>query len=275
MEPRIPEPPESPRLFRPRRVGEILTHAFQLYRLHWQNLIAIVAVVVVPLTIVQVLVGDLVIGESVTETRFEDFQSGVDVEVDLPAILLGGLLTLVISVLTWAVLTGAITRAAAGTFLGRDLQMDESYRYGIARLGSIILVGLLAGLAVIAGFILLVIPGIIVLTRLWCSIPALVIEDRRGRQALGRSWNLVKGFGWPVFGTILVAGILTGLFSSLLTLPFGDNTLGRIVGQSLASVITTPYTVLVGILIYLNLRVRKEQYGPDDLERDLARTAAA
>lgn len=270
MEPRIPEPPESPRLFRPRRVGEILTHAFQLYRLHWQNLIAIVAVVVVPLTIVQVLITDLVIGETLTESGFQG-----DFEVDLPAILLGGLLTLVISVLTWAVLTGAITRAAAGTFLGRDLQMDESYRYGIARLGSIILVGLLAGLAVIAGFILLVIPGIIVLTRLWCSIPALVIEDRRGRQALGRSWNLVKGFSWPVFGTILVAGILTGLFSSLLTLPFGDNTPGRIVGQSLASVITTPYTVLVGILIYLNLRVRKEQYGPDDLERDLARTAAA
>jgi hypothetical protein len=273
MDARIPEPPESPRLFRPRGVGEILVHAFKLYRLHWQNLVAIVAVVVVPVTIVQVLVTDLVIGDTLTESGF---RGGVEVvEADLPAILLGGLTALVITVLTWAVLTGAITRAAAGTFLGRDLQMDESYRYGLAHLGSIILVGLLEGLAVLAGFILLVIPGIIVLTRLWVSIPALVIEDRRGREALKRSWNLVKGFSWPVFGTILVAGILTALFSSLLTLPFGDNTLGRIAGQSLATVITTPYSILVGILIYLNLRIRKEQYGEADLERDLARTAAA
>jgi hypothetical protein len=272
MDPRIPEPPESPRLFRPRGVGEILVHAFKLYRLHWQNLVAIVAVVAVPLTIVQVLITDLVIGETLTESGF---QGGVEVvETNLSAILLGSLTVLVITVLTWSILTGAITRAAAGAFLGRDLQMDESYRYGLARLGSILLVGLLEGLAILAGFILLVIPGIIVLTRLWCSIPALVIEDRRGREALKRSWNLVKGFSWPVFGTILVAGILTGIFSSLLTLPFGDNTLGRTVGQSLATVITTPYTILVGILIYLNLRIRKEQYGEADLERDLARTAA-
>jgi hypothetical protein len=273
MDPRIPEPPESPRLFRPRGVGEILVHAFKLYRLHWQNLVAIVAVVVVPVTIVQVLITDLVIGERLTESGI---RGGVEVvEADLPAILLGGLTALAITVLTWAVLTGAVTRAAAGTFLRRDLEMGESYRYGLARLGSIILVAVLEALAVIAGFILLVIPGFIVLTRLWVSIPALVIEDRRGREALKRSWNLVKGFSWPVFGTILVAGILTGLFSSLLTLPFGDNTLGRIAGQSLATVITTPYTILVGILIYLNLRIRKEQYGEADLERDLARTAAA
>ena len=270
MDPRIPEPPESPRLFRPRGVGEILVHAFKLYRLHWQNLVAIVAVVVVPVTIVQVLITDLVIGERLTESGFR----GEVVEADLPAILLGGLTALAITVLTWAILTGAVTRAAAGTFLGRDLEIGESYRYGLARLGSIILVGVLDGLAVLAGFILLVIPGIIVLTRLWVSIPVLVIEDRRGREALKRSWNLVKGFSWPVFATILVAGILTALLSGLLTLPFGDNILGRIAGQSLATVITTPYTILVGILIYLNLRIRKEQYGEADLERDLARTAA-
>lgn len=271
MDPLVPEPPESPRLLRPRGVGEILSHAFKLYRLHWQNLIAIVAIVVVPLSILQVLITDLVIGETFTETGIRDGVEVVDVSVG--AFLLTGLVVGLISVLTWAVLTGAVTRAAAGTFLGRDLQIDESYRYGVARLGSIILVGVLEGLAVLGGFLLLVIPGIFVLTRLWCSIPALVIEDKRGREALRRSWNLVKGYGWPVFGTILVAGILTGLVGNLLTLPFGENTLGRIVGQSIASVITTPYSVLVGILIYLNLRVRKEQYGATELERDLARSA--
>jgi hypothetical protein len=253
-------------------VGEILVHAFALYRDHWTNLVTIVAVIVVPLTVVQVLITDVVIGDTVVQSTTAE---GVEVvvEANLGAAVLALLAVAAISVMTWAILTGAITRAAAGTFLGRDLQVQESYRYGVARLGSILLVGLLDALAVIGGFLLLVIPGFIVLTRLWCSIPALVIEDRRGREALRRSWNLVKGFSWPVFGTILVAGILSGLVSSLLTLPFGENTLGRIVGQSLASVITTPYTALVGILIYLNLRVRKEQYGSADLEQDLARSA--
>lgn len=272
MDQRLPEPPDSPRLLRPRSVGEILAHAFTLYRLHWQNLIMIVAVVVVPLSIVQVLLTDLVIAEAFTESRIVGEVEVV--EANVPAALFAAVVITVISVLTWSMLTGAITRAAAGTFLGRDLQIDESYRYGLARLGSIILVAVLAGLAIVGGFILLVIPGLFILTRLWASIPALVIEDTRGREALRRSWNLVAGFGWPVFGTIIVTALITGLVASLLTAPFGDNTLGRVVGQSISSVITMPYTALVGILIYLNLRVRKEQYASDDLERDLARSAA-
>jgi hypothetical protein len=174
----------------------------------------------------------------------------------------------------WAIVAGAITRAAAGTFLGRNLDVGDSYRYAVARVGSIILVGLLMGLAIAAGFVLLVIPGFFVLTKLTATLPALVIEDRRGSAALRRSWDLVTGFGWPVFGTIVVAWLLSGIVAGILTAPFGDSAVGRAIGQSVASIITTPYTSLVGILIYLDLRIRKERYGPADLEQDLARTAA-
>jgi hypothetical protein len=41
----------------PRRIGEILRAAFQLYRRHWRTLVAIAAVVVVPLTLLQYGIG--------------------------------------------------------------------------------------------------------------------------------------------------------------------------------------------------------------------------
>ena len=41
-------------------IGEILTIAFQLYRRHWRTLLAIAAVVVVPFTLLQYLLGDQV-----------------------------------------------------------------------------------------------------------------------------------------------------------------------------------------------------------------------
>jgi hypothetical protein len=272
MDPTIPGPPDSPRLFRPRSVGEILKHAFELYGQHWRNLFLTVALIVVPLAILQVLLVDLVIGEAFSDTvRVGDAE--ID-DVGAAAAALSGLVVAIVSVLMWAVVTGAITRAAAGTFLGRDLDVAESYRYGLARLGSILLVGLLTGLAIAGGFLLLIIPGLFFLTRLCCSLPALVIEDRRGTAALARSWNLVAGRGWPVFGTIIVAGLITGIVGSILTAPFGDSVVLRAVGQSIASIVTTPYTALVGILIYLDVRVRAERYGPADLEHDLARTAA-
>jgi Na+-driven multidrug efflux pump len=128
----------------------------------------------------------------------------------------------------------------------------------------------LSALAIAVGFLLLIVPGFIVLTFLVCGIPALVIEGTRGRQALRRSWNLVRGRGWPVFGTIIVATILTSLVNSLLTSPFGDNWAARSIGASIASILTMPYMALVGVFIYLDLRVRKEQYSAAELERDLA-----
>jgi hypothetical protein len=268
MDPRLPEQPGSPSLLRPRRVGEILGDAFRLYARHWQNLIVLVAVIVVPLAIVQVLLSNLWIGEGFTN---EEIRNGVEVSTGtFVGGLLGALVFFAISVLMWTILTGAITRAAAGTFLGRDMDIGESYRYGFARFWSIVLVGVLSALAIAAGFILLIVPGFIVLTFLSCSIPALVIEDTRGREALRRSWTLVRGYGWHVFGTIVVAALINGVVSSLLTAPFGDNYAARSIVGAIASVITMPFMALVGVFIYLDMRVRKERYSAPDLERDLA-----
>jgi hypothetical protein len=268
MEPRFPEQPGSPSLLRPRGVGEILGDAFRLYARHWQNLIVIVAVIVIPLSVAQVLLGDLWVREGLTQ---EEFRNGAEV-VDgaLVAGILATLIVAITSILMWTVLTGAITRAAAGTFLGRDLEIGDSYRYGFARFWSIVLVGVLSALAIALGFLLLIVPGFIVFTYLYCGIPALVIEDKRGREALRRSWNLVRGRGWPVFGTFIVAALLTAIVNGVLTAPFGDNYAVRSITASIASVVTMPYMALVGVFIYLDLRVRKERYSAADLERELA-----
>jgi hypothetical protein len=248
MEPRIPEEPGSPSLLRPRTVGEILGDAFRLYARHWQNLIVIVAVIVIPLSFLQVLFGDVLIREGLTE---EELRNGVEVSTGtVLGAILAGLVVAFVSILMWTILTGAITRAAAGTFLARDLDVGESYRFGFARF------------------------WFIALTFLSCSIPALVIEDTRGRAALRRSWTLVRGHGWHVFGTIIVAALLNGIVSSLLTAPFGDDWAVRSIVGAIVAAITMPYMALVGVFIYLDMRVRKERYTAADLERDLARTWA-
>jgi hypothetical protein len=54
------EQPGEAALPHPMGIGEILSTAFQLYRRHWRTLLAIAAVVVVPLTLLQYLLGDLV-----------------------------------------------------------------------------------------------------------------------------------------------------------------------------------------------------------------------
>jgi hypothetical protein len=73
--------------------------------------------------------------------------------------------------------------------------VEQSYRFGFHRLGSVLLVSVLVGLAIIGGLILFVIPGIYIAVRLAVCIEALVVEGRRGAEAMRRSWGWSVGTG--------------------------------------------------------------------------------
>jgi hypothetical protein len=153
--------------------------------------------------------------------------------------------------------------------------VEQSYRFGFHRLGSVLLVSVLVGLATIGGLILFVIPGIYVGVRLCVSIEALVVEGRRGTEAMGRSWSLVGGHWWHAFFTLLVAALLTGIVNAVITAPFSaTNWFAQAVAAAVATVVTLPYGVLVGVLLYLDLRARKERLSLETLRADLQASAA-
>jgi hypothetical protein len=260
--------PGEAALPRPMGIGEILSTAFRLYQRHWRTLLTIAAVVVVPLTLLQYLFGDLV------RTRGETTRNGV-VETATWSVGVAGLLAALVGIVMYLVLTGAITRAVAAEVAGEDPSVEQSYRFGFHRLGSVLVVSVLVGLATVGGLILLVIPGIYIGVRLAVSIEALVVEGRRGTQAMGRSWELVGGHWWHAFGTLLVAALLTGIVNAVITAPFGGaNWFGQGVAAAVATVVTMPYGVLVGVLLYLDLRARKERLTMESLRADLQASAA-
>jgi hypothetical protein len=180
--------------------------------------------------------------------------------------------------------------------------VEQSYRFGFHRLGSVLLVSVLVGLAIIGGLILVtaglflanairsrdldmssfgpvyllfIIPGIYLGVRLAVSIQALVVEGRRGTEAMGRSWGLVGGHWWHAFGTLLVAFLLTGIVNAVITAPFGaTGWFVQAVAAAVATVVTLPYGVLVGVLLYLDLRARKERLTLETLRADLQASAA-
>jgi hypothetical protein len=124
-------------------------------------------------------------------------------------------------------------------------------------------------------FLLFIIPGIYVGVRLAVSIQALVVEGRRGTEAMGRSWGLVGGHWWHAFGTLLVGWLLIGVVNAVLTAPFGaTGWFVQAVAAAVATVVTLPYGVLVGVLLYLYLRARKENLNVERLRADLQASAA-
>jgi hypothetical protein len=253
---------------RPMDIGEILRTAFQFYQRHWRTLLAITAVVVVPITLLQYLLGDQV------RTQGEEVANGVVIETATWAVGVAGLVAALAGLLMFLVLTGAITRAVAAEVAGQDSSLEQSYRFGFHRIWSVLLVSVLVGLATIGGLILFIIPGIYIGVRLAISIEALVVEGRRGTEAMGRSWELVGGHWWHAFGTLVVAWLIIGVVNSVITLPFGDTSwFVQGVVAAVATVVTLPYGVLVAVLLYLDLRARKEALTLEGLRADLQASA--
>lgn len=252
----------------PKRLGEILSAAFNLYKANASKLILIVAIVVVPLTFISSLFSGVV---------FRGTTNAQDVVIDrsFGLIVAGGLITALISVIIYAVLQAAILRAAAQATIGDPVDPQESYRFGFRRLGSVILVSVLVGLAVIGGLILLVIPGLIFLFFLSVSVPVLIVENRRGTDAMGRSWNLVKGHFWHVVGVLVVAGLITGVISSIIGAIGGNVWVVRWIFSAIGAIITAPFTSLVSVLLYLDLRSRSEALTADTLRAELAAAGAS
>jgi Membrane domain of glycerophosphoryl diester phosphodiesterase len=252
----------------PRGIGQILSTAFQLYRRYWRTLVAIAAVVVVPLTLLQYGIGHWV------RSHGQQMQDQV-VSTSFWAVASASLLAALVGLLLYQVLTGAITRNIAAEVAGQDLDLEQSYRFGFARLGPVLVVSVLVGLATLLGLIVFIIPGIYVGVRLAVSIQALVVEGRRGTDAMRRSWDLVGGHWWHAAFTLLVAALITGVVNAVITAPFSAGAwFLQAVAAAVATTVTLPYGALVGVLLYLDLRARKERLDLDTLKTDLQASAA-
>jgi hypothetical protein len=78
------------------------------------------------------------------------------------------------------------------------------------------------------GFILLIVPGLILLVR-WAVVAPVTVLERPGIfAAFGRSRELVRGNGWAVFGVIMLvylAALVVSLAAGLASASLGS--LGR------------------------------------------------
>jgi ABC-type multidrug transport system fused ATPase/permease subunit len=117
-------------------------------------------------------------------------------------------------------------------------------------------VGILAGIAIAIGFVLIVVPGLILLT-IWAVVAPVIVIERKGVMgSFGRSRELVRGNGWQVFGVIFVVFLITavvGIILGLIGAGVSDSLGARILFNLIASTLTAPITALAAATIYFRL----------------------
>jgi hypothetical protein len=123
------------------------------------------------------------------------------------------------------------------------------------------LVGLaiVAGIGIAIGFVLIIIPGLILLTIWSVAAPVMVIEHPGVFAALGRSRDLVRGYGWPVFGAIVLAALIdvaVNIVASIVASGLSDA--GTAVVNWIAATLTAPIFALTSAALYFALLAVKE-----------------
>jgi hypothetical protein len=286
-----PPPPAGPRFSEYRRgqrfplrqmdIGELLDAAINLYRVHWKTFMGIAAVILVPVQFAQSFVVRQVLGASLTAftsppriTQTPDPFTTTPAEPLVPSTetLLNFVLVTFITAAVGFVATGlvsaAVARAGAETYQGRDPAVGATLGFALRRLHSILWVLLLVGLATAGGLFLCIIPGIIFYVRFVLSAPTFIIEGTKGTDALRRSWRLSKNHSWKIFGMLVLSAIISAAVSFVFSIPFtfigaGMETWGWAVqatGTSIAQILVAPFATIVQVLLYFDMRIRKEGF---------------
>jgi len=290
---------EAPTL-RPLGVGDIVDRVIRLLRTRPMLYILIAGLPAVVLAILERLVG-------ISRTfDLNDFipragSSGQPLTRLVPT----GAQTFVyiFATLVAVVQAAALVEAASQRYLGRDLSVSEAYaralratpRILLAGLVVVVLISLLIGvpLGVIAVvvqltdlplFFLLFLPIFFVVTPFvlvswFVVLPAAQLEGAGPIGALRRSWRLVSGNRWRVIGVLLLLLVLQTvigvLLSTLFFVSFVTDANARTVLQELvnlaSAVVLTPLSWATVVVLYYDLRVRKEAFDLQIAAESLAR----
>lgn len=172
------------------------------------------------------------------------------------AVLLSELLSLVAITL----FTGMIVELVADVQDGRrDSSPGQLLKAVAPVFGQLIGVAILAGVGILIGFVLLIVPGLILLT-VWSVVaPVVVLERIGGFQALRRSRELVRGDAWQVFGVIVVLDVMVTIVALLIEggAAAASSGVGLVVSV-IVGVLTAPIPALASAVLYFDLR------GPTD-----------
>lgn len=300
---------------RPLGLGELLDGAVSVLRRYPRPTLGLAAAVAIVSTLFLVAL-QLTVFRPLLEVTTSPTVTAEDVEAVEDALggaAVGGLLAAVITVLSTAVLTGMLTAVVGKAVLGQEVAFGEVWRQvrplllklvGVALLlvlvpsvvllvgvvvGSLLIallgpVGLVVGLPVLVGGV----GGAIYLYFRWSLAPCALVLERLGvGRSLSRSWLLVKGDWWRVFGISLLAFVVVFFVSLVIQVPFellgygsfsdlasGGEALttrsivASAIGGILAATLVDPFSAGVRALLYVDRRMRAEGL-------DVALTAAA
>lgn len=136
----------------------------------------------------------------------------------------------------------------------RDEDIGDLFSSATPAILPLIGFSILAGIGVAIGLVLIIIPGLVLLTFWSVGVPAIVAERAGVFDAFGRSWNLVRGNAWSAFGVLVIVTLIwvaVGVVLVATANPIGDGAI--LVANVVAGALTAPIFALAVSVMFFDL----------------------
>ena len=266
LNPEASPPPEK-------GVADILGEAFQLYRAHAKPLLLTCALLFVPAAIINSMARAAILGPTLAIAASSDPAAAL--ASSLSVYLLGLLGTLVTAFFLYGIIipltNGALTIAAADRILGGQAEWREVWMLLFRRLGKLLSAVIPAAIVITLGCLFFVIPGLVLALFFTFVSPVVLIEGLGGRAALERSTTLVRS-DWLRVALLLMTFAIVRFVAQLVANVFVAPS-AIFVGSLLSDLFTMvmlPIPVLGTVLLYFDIRRKRDNFTNDNLRADLA-----
>lgn len=238
-------------------------------------------------------------GSTITRQQLNDL-----ISTAIPVLIVVTTIGLLQALVVQPIATAAMTRAVGNVYLDKAATVGGAYRAVGQRIAAVVTVSLLLFLAGVALFgvafgliigavyafgssgaalLVVILPALIfvvilVYTRWLFAAPIVILERVGARAALRRSWQLVRGSTPRVLGITLLVGLITGILGAIVgallgvVTGFGDENVRLILNQLatlIVAVLIQPISFIVVVLLYYDLRIRREAFDIEMLAANL------
>lgn len=177
---------------------------------------------------------------------------------------------LVVSIVCSVIMQGVVTHTVVADLQGRKATVGESLSVALRSFWVLLGVGIVAGLAMMLGLVLLVVPGIIIFLVWMVAGPVVVAEKAGVGRALERSRDLTRNHRWWLLLLAFVYLVMSWILSTLVgivgvaAIGFQPESTLNIVNLGIAPLVQAISTLLWAAIIaatYVELRTVKEGGG--------------
>lgn len=152
----------------------------------------------------------------------------------------------------------AMLYAISRVYLGQPVTVGESFRFAIPRLLPLLGTWLLAGLAIMGGFVLCIVPGIIFSFWWALATQVVVLENLAGQAAMRRSKFLMKDNIAKLFLVGLIVALISGTIGGISGMIMQPHV--KVIAAAFAQAVGTLIGAATGVVFYFSARCQHENF---------------